>query len=150
MNTKAEKKLSTDNLNLTASRRAVLDIVIESDNPMKAYDILSELQKVIPHAKPPTVYRALDYLVTRNLLHRINHQNAFVFCQQGDKCFHEHPIRYNIIFSCQECGLISEQSNNVLTAVVFEMSHDIGFKSNGRIIECPGICKSCHNNRSEY
>ena len=76
-----EAKVSLDALNLTASRRAVLDIVLGSEKPMKAYDILSDLQKVISHAKPPTVYRALDYLVTNNLLHRINDQNAYFFFQ---------------------------------------------------------------------
>ncbi|MEC8882170.1 MAG: Fur family transcriptional regulator [Pseudomonadota bacterium] len=145
MNTeiKTKSKLSKDGLNLTASRRAVLDIVMGSEKPMKAYDILSDLQKVISHAKPPTVYRALEYLVNNKLLHRINQQNAYVFCQQEQKCFHDHPRRFNVIFTCQQCGQISEQSNNVLTAVISEMIDDISFKADSRMIECPGACKEC-------
>lgn len=143
MNTEVKDKVSLDTLNLTASRRAVLDIVMEAGKPMKAYDILSELQKVITHAKPPTVYRALEYLVTNNLLHRINEQNAFVFCQQESKCFHKHPTRFNIIFTCQSCGKIYEKSNNVLTAVVTEMAADLGFKADSKMIECPGVCADC-------
>lgn len=138
-----EAKASLDMLNLTASRRAVLDIVMGSKKPMKAYDILSDLQKVISHAKPPTVYRALDYLVTNNLLHRINEQNAYFFCQQEGKCFHNHPIRFNIMFTCTGCGVVKEQSNNVLTAVVSEMISDLGFKADSKMIECPGVCKEC-------
>lgn len=135
--------ISFDSLNLTASRRAVLDIVMGSKKPMKAYDILSDLQKVISHAKPPTVYRALDYLVTNNLLHRINEQNAYFFCQQEGKCFHNHPTRINIMFTCTECGVVYEQSNNVLTAVVSEMLTKLGFRADSRMIECPGVCKEC-------
>ena len=140
---KEQTKISIDNLNLTASRRAVLEIVMGSEKPMKAYDILSDLQKVITHAKPPTVYRALDYLVKNHLLHRINEQNAYVFCQQHDKCFHDHPSRYNIIFTCQSCGAIHEKSDNVLTAVVSELAQAFGFKADSKMIECPGVCSQC-------
>ena len=131
------------NLNLTASRRAVLDIVKNSAKPMKAYDILTDLQKVIAHAKPPTVYRALEYLVSKHLLHRINEQNAYVFCQQEKKCFHKHPQRFNIILTCSKCGVIEERSNNVLTAVLSEMVGELGFVTDSKIIECPGVCKLC-------
>ena len=140
---KTEQKLSMDQLNLTASRRAVLDIVMASSKPMKAYDILSDLQKVISHAKPPTVYRALEYLVNNKILHRINQQNAYVFCQQGQKCFHDYPKRINAIFTCEQCGVITEQSNNVLTAIISEMIEDLGFRIDSRMVECPGVCKEC-------
>jgi len=142
-------KVSLDTLNLTASRRAVLDIVMGSNKPKKAYDILSDLQKVIPHAKPPTVYRALEYLISNNLLHRINEQNAYVYCQQEHKCYQDHPTRFNIIFTCQGCGEIREQSNNVLTAVVSEMAAELGFKADSKMIECPGLCKVCAEKPAE-
>ena len=138
-----DSKIAIDELNLTASRRAVLDIVMNSEKPKKAYDILSDLQKVIPHAKPPTVYRALDYLINNNLLHRVNEQNAFVFCKQSSKCYHSKAARFNMIFTCTKCGVIHEESNSVLTAVVSDMAASIGFRTDIKMIECPGICKDC-------
>lgn len=139
----AENNVSIDDLNLTASRRAVLDIVMRSEKPQKAYDILSDLQKVIPHAKPPTVYRALDYLINKRLLHRVNEQNAFVACKQSSKCHHGHTHRFNMIFTCTKCGIIFEESNSVLTAVVSEMASTLGFRTDSKMIECPGICQNC-------
>lgn len=148
MTTAVQEKSSTKGLNLTASRRAVLDIVMAAGRPMKAYDILSELQKVIAHAKPPTVYRALDYLIKHHLLHRVNDQNAYVFCQQDQKCFHNHPMRYNVLFSCQTCGSVKEESNGVLTAVISEMAADLGFRTHSRIIEYPGTCGACYKQQA--
>ena len=145
MNTevKVKPKQLCDGLNLTASRRAVLDIVMGSGKAMKAYDILSDLQKVIAHAKPPTVYRALEYLVNNKLLHRVNQQNAYVYCQQDHKCFHDHSKRFNVIFTCEKCSEITENSNHALTAIICEMATDIGFLADSQMIECPGVCQKC-------
>ena len=143
MSVATETKVSLEGLNLTASRRAVLDIVKGSKKPMKAYDILSDLQQVIPHAKPPTVYRALDYLVTNHLLHRVNAQNAFVYCQHHEKCFHDHPERFNVIFTCITCGAITEQTHHVMSNVMAEMTKAMGFMSDSHILECTGVCKEC-------
>ena len=68
-----------------------------------------------------------------------------MYYQQDQKCFHDHPKRFNVIFTCQECGKISEQSNNVLTAVASEMIEDMSFKAEIRMIECPGVCKECQS-----
>ena len=130
-------------INLTVSRRAVLDIVMAAGKPMKAYDILTELQSIIKHAKPPTVYRALDYLVAHHLLHRVNDQNAFVYCQQQSKCYQPHAQRFNVIFSCQACGTIIEKSDDSMTAVMNTLTQALNFVSSSQMLECSGVCQAC-------
>lgn len=132
-----------ESLGLSPSRQAVLDIVAKAGKPMKAYDILSELQKVISHAKPPTVYRALEYLVSVNILHRINQQNAYMYCQAEKKCYLDKSNRYSMLFTCMKCGSVEEVSNNVLTSVVTEMATKISFQVDLKFVECPGACRSC-------
>lgn len=138
-----ENVQARNTLNLTASRRAVLDILKSAGRPMKAYDILSKLQEVIKHAKPPTVYRALDYLVSNHVLHRVNNQNAFMYCQQHVECSQQQENRMSILFSCQLCGAVIENANHSLTAVIRQMTSSLGFKSDADMVECSGVCQNC-------
>ena len=143
MSVNVKNPSDTSALNLTASRRAVLDIVKSSGRPMKAYDILSRLQEVIKHAKPPTVYRALDYLVANHVLHRVNNQNAFMYCQQQAGCANHQDKRVSILFSCQLCGAVIEDVHQSLTSVIQQMTTSIGFKVDANLVECSGVCQDC-------
>ena len=80
---------------LTPLRRRVLELVWTNHEPVKAYDVLSDLQADRARAAPPTVYRALDFLQEVGLVHRIESLNAFVGC--GDP----HRKHLGQFFICQ-------------------------------------------------
>ena len=47
---------------LTNSRRRVLELLLEAGVPLKAYDLIATYSGDGEAAKPPTVYRALEFL----------------------------------------------------------------------------------------
>ena len=55
---------------LTATRRRVLEMIWESHQPVKAYDLLERIRddNSTMNAAPPTVYRALDFLIDEGLV----------------------------------------------------------------------------------
>ena len=67
-------------LRFTAIRRRVLELVWDSHKPIGAYDILEILGKESSSAAPPTVYRALEFLIEAGLVHRLDSLNAFIGC----------------------------------------------------------------------
>src|SRR5919204_1424092 len=67
---------------LTALRREVLALVWRGHEPVGAYAILEALRRSHPGAAPPTVYRALDFLIEHGLIHRIESLNAYVGCSR--------------------------------------------------------------------
>ena len=67
---------------LTPLRRRVLELVWDSHRAVKAYDLLAALGETAGAAKPPTVYRTLEFLMEHGLVHRIDSLNAFVGCPQ--------------------------------------------------------------------
>ena len=72
-------------LRLTALRRRVLELVWQSHKPLGAYDILAVLSEQDGRrAAPPTVYRALDFLLDNGLVHRIASLNAFIGCSHPE------------------------------------------------------------------
>jgi hypothetical protein len=76
----AQSSCERQGLRLTKLRRRVLELVWRGHTPVKAYDILEELRKEDRAAAPPTVYRALDFLLNAGLVHRIESLSAFVGC----------------------------------------------------------------------
>ncbi len=64
---------------LTKIRRKVLSLMLEHREPAKAYDLLQRLDGE-GAAKPPTVYRALEFLLEMGLAHKIESLNAYVAC----------------------------------------------------------------------
>ena len=65
---------------LTAQRRRVLELVLGAGRPLGAYELLDALRREGGGAGPPTVYRALEFLVAHGLVHRIETLHAFVGC----------------------------------------------------------------------
>ena len=67
----AEALCTSKGERLTPVRRRVLELVLEAEKPVKAYDLLENLNPGEGAAKPPTVYRALDFLMGLGLVHKI-------------------------------------------------------------------------------
>ncbi len=85
----------------TAPRRRVYELMLQAGGPVKAYDLM-ELFSEGRAAKPPTVYRALDFLEEQGLVHRIASINAFVACEV------ERPGHVAAFLICDCCGSAQE------------------------------------------
>ena len=77
---RAEKLCRRKGLRFTDVRRRVLGAIWEGHAPKGAYDILATLNTGGGRHAPMAVYRALDFLQTHGLVHRVESRNAFVGC----------------------------------------------------------------------
>lgn len=122
---------------LTELRRRVLELVLDRHAPVGAYDILQRLAEERGRVAPPTVYRALDFLVSQGLVHRIDSRNAFVGCSRADgthrACF----------LLCRDCGAIAEVVDPDLDAAVQALARRAGFEVDRQIVELEGRCAVC-------
>ncbi len=104
----ADALCARQGLRLTALRRRVLELVWQSHKPLGAYDILAVLSEQDGRrAAPPTVYRALDFLLENGLVHRISSLNAFIGCNHPE---HAHQGQFLI---CRECHAAIELEQKV-------------------------------------
>lgn len=102
----AEQRCAEQGLRLTVQRRQVMGLLLEQDSPRSAYDLLDELQtRHQPGAKPPTIYRALDFLVSAGLAHRLASTNRYLACGHM-ACEHGHERTLFLV--CDLCGAVSE------------------------------------------
>ena len=123
---------------LTALRRQVLGLILESDAPIGAYDLLDRLRADRKAAAPPTVYRALEFLREQGLVHRIERLAAFVGCVDGAP--HEHAAQFLL---CRGCGRVTEIDDHDLAHALLAAARRIGFTVTGATVEAEGLCADC-------
>jgi len=125
------------NVRLTPLRQRVFELVWASHKPVGAYDILAVLQTERGGAAPPTVYRALEFLLENALIHRIESSNSFVGCAKPGT---DHAFQFLI---CRSCGRVAEVSDARLDDAISTTAAEAGFTVQRRTIELGGICKDC-------
>lgn len=135
--TEAETLVQEKGQKLTPIRRRVLQLLFESDEPSKAYDLLANLDGE-GAAKPPTVYRALDFLQEMGLAHKIESLNAYVACGHAS---HAHSAVFLI---CEACGGAEELHAVNTSHAIEEETRAAGFKVQSAVIEARGVCRKCH------
>ncbi|HEY5604462.1 MAG TPA: Fur family transcriptional regulator [Gammaproteobacteria bacterium] len=133
----AELACSESGLRLTRIRRQVLELVWGSHTPVKAYDVLEQLQKRNPKAVPPTVYRALEFLQKAGLVHRIESLNAYVGC---GKPAEPHAGQFLI---CTRCGAVAEINEPKISRMLREQAAQLGFATDQQLVEIKGLCPQC-------
>lgn len=122
---------------LTKNRRRVLELVWQSHAPVGAYDVLERLREDGVRAAPPTVYRALEFLMSQGLVHRIETRNAFVGCPQPQ---HEHEAQYLL---CEACGDAVEIDVGGVGRRIAALAAQHGFTVATQTIEARGLCRRC-------
>jgi Fur family zinc uptake transcriptional regulator len=75
-----EQACTERGLRLTPLRADVLRLVADSKKPVKAYDLLAQISESKAASAPPTIYRALDFLLDNGFIHKLESINAFVAC----------------------------------------------------------------------
>ena len=98
----AEETLGASKARLTKDRRAVLEALLDDHRAQGAYDIMDRIDWSGRRPAPAVVYRALDFLVTHGLAHKIESLNAFMACPQAG---HSHRP---MIMICTDCGQVAE------------------------------------------
>jgi Fur family zinc uptake transcriptional regulator len=125
-------------LRLTPLREQVLQLVWQSHKPLGAYailDLLSGSDK--PRQAPPTVYRALEFLLEHGLVHRINSLNAFIGCSQP----HAHHNSHFLI--CRSCATAVEVVDPAIGVAIHGAAQQARFSEENACVEITGLCPNC-------
>src|ERR1700761_3763371 len=123
---------------LTDLRREVLGWFWDGAPPPGAYDLLDQLRSTRHGAAPPTVYRALEFLLEQGLVHRLESKSAFVGCIAEED--HDHAAQFLI---CRTCGKVTELEDHELAHALEDAASRLGFKVGKATIEAEGQCAAC-------
>lgn len=133
----ADRHCQARGVRLTDTRRRVLELALAKSGVVKAYDVLAALQKERGQVAPPTVYRALDFLLAQGLLHRVDALNGFIVCQHLD-CPHE-----SLTLVCEACGRVTEFDGSDILAALRAAAAASGFQARRADVVLSGTCQEC-------
>jgi Fur family zinc uptake transcriptional regulator len=131
-----ERRLSDQGERMTAARTRVLELLLSAGEPVKAYDLIARFGTDGAPAKPPTVYRSLEFLERHGLVHRIASISAYVACTSGAD---DHAAAFLI---CDCCGATQEVSAT-LAEGLDAAATSAGYVIERTTIEAHGRCAAC-------
>ena len=121
----------------TELRKQVLELIWESHEPAKAYDLLARIDQNTAAIKPPTIYRALDFLLEHGLIHKLDSLNAYIGCN--------HPMTQHDCYFliCSECGRVDECCDERFGDMISGVTAENDFQVKDVTFEMIGICGQC-------
>lgn len=122
---------------LTETRRRVLELLWSGHRAVKAYDLLEQLSTRDRVAQPPTVYRALDFLLAQGLVHRIESLNAYVGCPLPSAGHAGHFL------ICRDCLIVIEMAGDDIDRLIDRAAAAENFEVARRTVEVHGRCARC-------
>ena len=132
----AGDRMTAEGERMTAARLRVLALLLGAGEPVKAYDLIARFGEDGQPAKPPTVYRALEFLERKGLAHRIASISAYVACTSGGR---DHAAAFLI---CDCCGATEEVSSPV-AGDLGRAADAAGYAIERTTIEAHGRCPAC-------
>lgn len=127
---------------LTEIRRRVLGLILAAGEPVGAYTLLDRLKPERANAAPVTVYRALEFLQTHGLIHKVERLNAFIGCTEAGEHHHHHDHAVQFLI-CSRCGAVTEMENHDIAAAVARAAAQSGFRPRHATVEVEGFCAKC-------
>ena len=139
----AEQRCLQRGTRFTPIRRRVFELISTAPGALKAYDLLDQLSDEHAAARPPTVYRALDFLIEQGLVHRIESLNAFMACACPD-----HRSQFQLMI-CEQCGHVEELHDTRLADMLDTLSQEQQFALQRQTIELYGVCRRCQHGKKD-
>jgi Fur family transcriptional regulator, zinc uptake regulator len=133
----AEEMCARAGTRLTDPRRRVLSLLAAAKAPMKAYDLIAVAGPDGGAVKPPTVYRALEFLCQIGIVHRIEQDSTYVACSHVG---HGHLAA---LFVCALCHGVTEVHVDAMEQQLSAAAHKTGFNLEHLVIEGRGTCQAC-------
>lgn len=135
---RAEKLCIQRGVRFTPQRLEVLRLMSQQEGAISAYDLLDLLKTSEPQAKPPTVYRALDFLLEQGFVHKVESTNSYVLCHHFDESTHT-----SAMFICDRCGSVREETAEGVEEIMHILAAKKGFALHHNVIEAHGLCQPC-------
>lgn len=131
-------------LRLTAPRREVLQALLECGKPLSAYDLVASLSATrLKRVSPPTVYRALSFLVQQDFVLKVESKNAYLVTLSPN------TSADIVLLMCGGCGIAKQCEEPMVGRLIEKDTALFQFEVHRKTVEVQGLCKKCRSQRSE-
>lgn len=139
---KAERMCAHSGARLTDKRKRILQLLLESDAPLSAYEVSDAYNRSSETSMPTmSVYRILDFLEAELLVHKLSSTNKYIACSHIN-CDHAHQVPQFLI--CAECQSVKEIA--ISKTIIDELAGSVtsaGYKLLNSQLELQCVCENC-------
>ena len=131
------EKLQVHGYRLTESRRAVVEVIANSDRVLTATEVFDRAREKCASLGLVTVYRTIAKLEELALVDRVHQPgdcHAYVAAVPG----HQH------LLICQNCGRATYFEGDSLEALMLRVAADSGYHVRDHWLQLFGLCGACH------
>ncbi len=133
----AEAACAKRNQRFTANRRSVLELLLAGHRPSGVYELMKQFDWKGRRPAPAQIYRALEFLESIGLVHRIESCNAYLACNR--------PGRHHstIFLVCERCKTVAEVDAERMQNAIADLAGQTGFELHSQVLEARGLCPDC-------
>lgn len=132
------ENLKRNGKRITKTRRAIIDIIINSSQPLSATDVGEYMKRMGIFVNKTTIYRELEFLKNEGIVRT-------VFLQSGVVHYESAYLPHYHRFVCNSCGLIQgiecERIERELENLTSKVSSN--YKIDEHKLEFYGFCSKC-------
>jgi Fur family ferric uptake transcriptional regulator len=132
-----KERLSAAGYRVTAPRRAVMQVLLNTRTPLPPQEIYERGQSAHPKLGLVTVYRALALLEELHLVRRIHCDtgcHSYVLASPG----HRHHIM------CRKCGRTAEfEGSDDLGMLAVQVEQSTDYRVDDHLLQLFGLCPNC-------
>jgi len=137
-----EQCLADAGCRITASRRAVVQVLQEARAPLLPQEILEQGQRIHRKLGLVTVYRTLALLTQFDLVRRVHRENGchgYVMASPG----HRHHV------VCQRCGSAVEfPGEDDIHVLIERVEAGTGYRVEDHLLQLFGLCPDCQEQKA--
>jgi len=130
------RKLAEQGYRLTPQRIMVISAIENSDGHISAEEIYAQVVAKNPHVNISPGYRTLELLTRLGLVTETDFGEGRVRYHPAGKGHHHHLV-------CQDCGVIIDLDETVLTPLKAVLLREYGFGADLRHLAIFGRCVKC-------
>ena len=127
--------MNSETLGLTKQRRAVLQVIRESDEHLTANEVFERARLLYPGIAFATVYNSLRYLKNEGLIGEVRFGAD---CTRYDRTLkrHDHAI-------CNQCGMLVDLELSIPDVLIRQAAKRSKFKPGSIEVTLRGLCPKC-------
>lgn len=122
---------------ITPQRRAILRVIVDSQEHLTPADIYERAHKEHPGIGLVTVYRTLDILDELGLICEVHAEDGRLSYLLTRPSEHHHHL------ICSDCGKVVDFTGCRLGELEKRLSRETGFEVESHLLEFMGCCPSC-------
>lgn len=134
-----ERRCAAGDHRLTPLRRQVFTLMLQRGGRATAYEIINDLPSVGRRPSPPSVYRALEFLMKIGIVNRVAATSTFFVSVTNGR-------KHTILLVCTVCGATEILADQGLESALSKAARSAHYTVDGGQTEVNGVCGACQRN----